>query len=110
MATDKLFTIFGMYFLNLSRFSCSIKSIENVLNCQINFQTLKSSEFGQNVHELLKKYKNSELVYLYIQNLFFTSHNSFADVFCIVFHEQNFVKKKISDGIKDFSFSIEGAL
>jgi len=39
--------------------------------------------------------------------LFYTADDSFADIFCIVFHKQNFGKMKISDGIKIFPFSIE---
>jgi len=34
----------------------------------------------------------------------FTADESFADVFCIVFHEQKFGKMKTSDGIKFFPF------
>jgi len=44
-------------------------------------------EFGQNVHEVLKKYGNSKFSQLFIQILFFTADGNFADVFCIVFHE-----------------------
>jgi len=50
----------------------------------------KGIEFGQNVHKILKKYENSTFSHLLIQILFFTADDSSADVFCIVFHEQNF--------------------
>jgi len=44
---------------------------------------------------------------LLIKSLFFTADDSFADIFCFVFHEYNFGKMKISDGIKVFSFCID---
>jgi len=55
----------------------------------------------------LKKYENSKFSHLLIQILFFANDDSFADVFCIVYHEENFGKMKISDGIKVSSFGIE---
>ena len=47
----------------------------------------ESIEFGQTLHKVLKKYKNSKFSLLFIQFFFFTADNNFADVFCIVFHE-----------------------
>jgi len=44
-------------------------------------------EFDQNVHKVLKKYGNSEFSHFCIQILFSTGDDSFADVFCIMFHE-----------------------
>jgi len=40
------------------------------------------------------------LAVVFILILFFNADDSFVDVLCIVFHEQNFVKMKISDEIK----------
>jgi len=50
------------------------------------------------VHIVLKKYGNFKFNHLFIQILFFTADDSSAEVFCIVFHEYNFGKMKISDG------------
>jgi len=50
------------------------------LNCEIGFQDLKSIEFGQNVHKVLKKYENCAFSHSYIQILFFTADDNSADV------------------------------
>jgi len=57
----------------------------------------------------LKKYGNSKFSHLFIQILFVSADDSFADAFCIVLHENFFYFSKIniSDGIQVFSFSIE---
>ena len=47
----------------------------------------KSIEFGQNVHKVLKRYGNSKIQPFVIQNLLFTTDDSFANLVCIVFHE-----------------------
>ena len=47
----------------------------------------QSIEFGENVHAVLKKYCNSKFSHLFIQVLFFTADDSFADAYSIVFHE-----------------------
>ena len=41
----------------------------------------KSIEFGQNVHDVLKKCRNSKFSHLFIQILFFNADGSSADVF-----------------------------
>jgi len=72
----------------------------------------KSTEFGKNVHEVLRKYGNSEFSHLFIRISFFTTDDSSADVFCIVFHEQNFRKMKLNDGtvLKSFSLVLKEVL
>jgi len=43
----------------------------------------KSIEFGQNGHKVLKKYGNSKFSDLFIQILFFTTDDNFADAFAL---------------------------
>jgi len=75
--------------------------MERVLNCEISFQDLENSiGLCQSIHKVLKKYGNSKFSHLFIQILFFTADDSFADIFCFVLHEYNFGKMEISDGIK----------
>jgi len=62
------------------------------------------------VHKVLKKHGNSKFSHSFNYLSFFTADDSFADGFCIVFHESNFGKMKVSDGSKVFSFSIEKVL
>jgi len=46
----------------------------------------------------------------FIQISFFTAYDGFANVFCVMFHESNFGKMKITDGIKVLKFNIEKAV
>jgi len=64
----------------------------------------KYSEFGKNVHKLMKKLENSKFSHFFIQIFFFTADDSFGNGFRIVFHEYNFGKMKI------FSFNTEKVL
>jgi len=55
-------------------------------------KTLKSIEIGQNVDEVLKKFGNFKFSPLFIQSLFFTADNSFADV-CALCSMTNILEK-----------------
>ena len=68
-----------------SGFPRGIESIDWIMKSL--FKTLKSIAFGQNVHEVLKKFGNSIFSHLFVHILLFAADNNFADVFCIVFHE-----------------------
>ena len=54
------------------------------MNGKIGFQDV---EFSQNVHKVLKKFGNSNFSHFCIQILFNGADDSFAGVYCIVFHE-----------------------
>ena len=56
---------------------------------EIGFQDLEKVAYWiwQNVHKVLKKYGNSKFSHLFIKILFFTTDDSSADVFCIVFYQ-----------------------
>jgi len=71
----------------LTGFSPGIRSIGNVLNCEIAFQDLEKVLDLALMYKVLNKYKNSTLSQLFIQILIFAVDDSFADVFCIVSHE-----------------------
>jgi len=85
-----------------SGFPCRIESIENVLNFEISFQNLGKVLHLTKTYKVLKKYGNSKFSRLLIQILFVTAYDSSAEVFCIVFHQQNFRKMKLNVGIKVF--------
>ena len=59
---------------------CDTKSIDLWNWC---LKPWKNIEFDQNVHKVLKKYENSKFSHLFIQILFFTADDSFADVFAL---------------------------
>jgi len=59
-------------------------AVLKVLNFEIGFQDLKSIEFGQNVHEVLKKYGHFKFSQLFIPVSFYAADESFAEVFCVV--------------------------
>ena len=102
MICVKIFSFYHITFiLQTAGFPRGIECMERVLNCEISFQDLENSiGLCQSIHKVLKKYGNSKFSHLFIQILFFTADDSFADIFCFVLHEYNFEKMEISDGIK----------
>ena len=50
------------------------------------------SEFGPNLHYILKTYGNCKCSHLLLRTFLFTANDSFADALCIVFHEKMLIK------------------
>jgi len=99
-------TVFSHWFI-LQSYHAVLKKYWIVVKAVFKTFIKKSTDFVQNVHKVLKELGNSEFSHLFLQNLLFTANDNFADVFFIVFLEQNFGKMKIVQVLK---FSIAKVL
>jgi len=87
-----------------SKFSTSgfLRGIESIELENRFARPWKSIEFVQNVHKVLKKCGNYKFNHLFIQFLFFTTDDSFADVFSLCSMNKILEKRKLNDGTKSF--------
>jgi len=72
---------------DVTKYPRSIESIEKSLNCEIGFQDLETMLNLAKMYVNIEKVRKFQIQPFVIQILFFTTDDSFADAFFIMFHE-----------------------